>query len=134
MLSRFYLPLLFALQSSNATPQPGVTQYYGYILVIYDKTDYRTSNYVSQVFGYCSSMSDPVNELEKQAKTEVELLEGQGQIIRPPNTTKMRVSLHGGNLSRANAERSRDYWVNHGAGEYESGLDAVYYPAKVCSW
>jgi hypothetical protein len=129
------LLLLISLNSPSRKREPRFQQLYAYVVVSYTTTNYKTYHFVSQVFGYCSSIrSDPFRGLEKQARVEAELLEGQGQIQRPELAREMSVSLNGGSTTRADAERSRMYWVKRAVAEYESGLDAVYYPASVCNW
>ena len=136
MTSLVSLLLLFtALNSPARNREPRFQQLYAYVVVSYTTSDYKTYHFVSQVFGYCSSIrSDPYRGLERQAKTEAELLEGQGQIPRPARAREMSVSLNGGSTTRESAERSRAWWVKRAVAEYESGLDAIYYPASVCSW
>src|SRR5687768_10327196 len=116
----YFLTLFNSFGTTETIPPRSLafTQYYGYVVVHYETTSYRTTQYVSQVFGYCSSIgNDPFRGLERQAKTEAELLEGQGQITRPSNARSMRISLSGGMLSRESAEKSREFWLKRGAVE-----------------
>jgi hypothetical protein len=138
MLSRFALIGALTAFFGLDTPKPesgytGAMQLYGYVLVMYESPRLSTVKYVSQVVGYCSAAKDPVNSLESQADNEAALLEGQGQLNRPLGTRRT-TSFNGGNTSRSSAEKSRQWWVRRGGITYETGLDAIYYPVKVCKW
>jgi hypothetical protein len=130
----FVIGILVVGASYPDSRPPSQQQLYGFVHVAYTDASagYRTTHYVSQVVGYCQSpRRDGFRELERLAVSEADNLEAGGQIARQG---QRKVSFNGGLSSRSSAETSRQYWIRTGAVSYASGLDAIYYPATVCSW